>query len=36
MLPYILLWVGGGVVVGGIIGGIIGYVILSVFVGKGV
>jgi len=36
MLPYILLWVGGGVVVGGIIGGIIGYIILTVLVGKGV
>ena len=36
MLPYILLWVGGGVIIGGIIGGIISYVILTVFVGKGV
>ena len=36
MLPYILLWVGGGVIIGGILGGIISYVILTVFVGKGV
>jgi len=36
MLPYILIWAGGGFVIGGIIGGIIGYVILTVFVDKGV
>ena len=36
MGSYILIWVGGGFVIGGIIGGIIGYVILTLFVGKGV
>ena len=36
MLPYILIWVGGGFMIGGVIGGIIGYIILTLLVSKGV
>ena len=36
MWQYILIWVGGGFIVGGIIGGIVGYLLLTFLVGRGV
>ena len=36
MWQCMLIWVGGGFIVGGIIGGIVGYLLLTFLVGRGV